>query len=489
MTDSPRFARAGDLELGFRRLLERRPFLAPRGASLLIAYSGGPDSTALLYLLRAVAEERGLRLHAAHYDHGLRPDSRAEAELVARRARSAGVAACTIGRPAERLEPHQAAFRAARYAFLAREAARVGASRIATGHQADDQAETVLFRLLRGTGLRGLGGIPPRRGRIVRPLLPFWREEILAYLEGRGIPFLEDPSNRDRRWARSRIRHDLLPALEGAAGPELRRRLVELAASARRADRALDAAARRAVRDAVQEEGRIRVARLPLATYDRELRARIVRLLARRLGISLGRGGTRAAVEFIKRGRSGSGVDLAERLQLRREFDLLWLGPPSAPPRDEVLAIAAPRRGSGSVVIGGHGYLVAWGPEGGLPKRRFRGAGIRKSGRRGDETETGWTAELRLARDAFPLRLRGPRPGDRLRLHRGTRKLKRLFNEHRIPLSERPGTVVLEAAGRLVWVAGIGTAIDADVAAAGPPPGAVGSPSEAERFSIGIWRA
>lgn len=446
LPDAPRASHT--LPERFRRFLERRPGLLPPGSTVLVALSGGPDSVALLHLLLEVAAERRLTLHAAHFDHGLRPEGGAEAERVARWSREWGVP-CTVGRAARELRPTQAALREARYRFLRRTAAREGADRIATGHQADDQAETVLLRILRGTGLRGLGGIPLRRGPYVRPLLRFWRLEILDFLEEREVPYLVDPSNRDRRWARARIRHDVLPLLESAVEADVRRRLVALAREARRAERALEeeaAAAARAVRAdpgaaARVAARRVRVARDRLRSYDPEIQARAVRRLARELGRSLGRGGTRAAVEFIKQGRSGAGIDLAENFRLWREFDDLWMGRPRELEPDETLEIDAPGEGSSRVAIGGRSYRVRWGTE--------SPAG---------NAEGGWAAELRLDALRFPLRLRGPRPGDRLRLGRGTRKLKRLFHELRVPRSERPTRPVLVAGDEVLWAPGIGVA-------------------------------
>lgn len=442
-------ARASDpLPERFRAFLEGRPGLVPRDSTVLVALSGGPDSVALLHLLLGVAADRRLTLLAAHFDHRLRPESAAEAERVLGWCRLWGVS-CTVGRPATRPRPTQAALREARYRFLRRTAARVRADRIATGHQADDQAETVLLRILRGTGVRGLGGIPLRRGAYVRPLLPFWRREILDFLAGRGIPYLVDPANRDRRWARARVRHDLLPLLERGMEGDVRRRLVALARQARRADRALEAAAARAARAVRTDRApasavrpvRLRVARDRLRSYDPEIQARAVRRLARKLGHPLGRGGTRAAMEFIKRGRSGAGIDLAEGLRLWREFDDLWIGRPLELEPDETLEIGEPGEGSSRVAVGGRTYRVRW-----------------STGPPGESAEGGWSAELRLEALRFPLRLRGPRPGDRLKLRRGTRKLKRLFHEHRVPRSERPRRPVLVAGDEVVWAPGIGVA-------------------------------
>lgn len=425
--------------------LDREPGLLPRGSRVLIAFSGGPDSTALLHLLHGLREDRGWHLRAAHYDHGLREGSAGEARRVADRAEDLGVP-CRVGRPAGSLPPKQESLRRARYGFLRKAARAVDADRIATGHQADDQAETVLFRILRGTGVRGLGGIPERRGAVVRPLLPFRREELRAWLEERGIPWLDDPSNRDPRWARARIRTRVLPALEEAWDGPVRERLLDLASTARRADRALHDRARRLLDEALEGEGgawgeeAYRLRRDPLAAADRETRGRCVRILASRLDVRLTRGGTRAAVEFISEGRSGGRVDLGDGLELAREFDRIWLGRSDDPSPDAVLTVEGPEPGRGTVHVGGRRLRVSW-------------------GRPGTGEAPGEAHEVVLARSRlqFPLRVRGWRHGDRLGTPAGSRKLKRLFNDHRIPRSRRRRLpMVADAGGRVLWAAEIG---------------------------------
>lgn len=403
---------------------------------------------ALLHLLRELAASRRLRLFAGHFDHGLRPESAVEAERVRAWADGLGIP-CVVGRPAEPLRHTQNAFREARYAFLWAEARRRGADRLATGHQADDQAETVLFRALRGTGLRGLCGIPLRRGALVRPLLPFWRTELETYLSARGIDCLRDPSNLDRRWARARIRRDLLPGLGELLGEDPCPRLLGLARAARRAERALEARAAEVARTVCHPgsggDGRVRIARSRLGSYDRDTQARVLRLLARRAGVELSRGGTRAAVAFITHGRSGTAIDLSETVRLGREFDALWLGSDPVAGPDREATIPGPSAGRDTVEIGGVRFELGW--------TARRGAAVREvSGQESGD----WRVALSLASLDFPVRVRGPRPGDRIRMRGGTRKLKKLFNERRVPLGSRARTPVLVTADdRIVWVAGL----------------------------------
>jgi tRNA(Ile)-lysidine synthase len=192
----------------------------PDDAPMVLAVSGGPDSTALLHAAAALAPGCGWRLTVAHLDHGLRPSSGDEAAAVA-------AAATRLELPVEvrRVDvralaaaEHRSledAGRQARYRFLEEMAAARGADAfIATAHTADDAAETILLRLARGSGLRGLRGIPPRRGRIVRPLLQARRATLRATLDAAGIPYATDPSNADLAHARNRVRAELLPALE-----------------------------------------------------------------------------------------------------------------------------------------------------------------------------------------------------------------------------------------------------------------------------------
>ena len=218
--------------------------LCDHGDRVLCAVSGGPDSMALLHALWELRERMGLTLAVATVDHGMRPEARAEAELVAARARAldvewqlltVDVRAARAARRGSSSESSswQDVARRLRLAALEAHARAVGARRIALGHQADDQEETILFRILRGTGVRGLAGIPYQREMFVRPLLDVGRAQILTYLRRRSIPYVDDPSNRDARFARARLRHQILPALR-AENPRVGEALRALGADAAR---------------------------------------------------------------------------------------------------------------------------------------------------------------------------------------------------------------------------------------------------------------
>ncbi len=205
--------------------------LLPEAGVVVVACSGGADSLALLLALHALCGRAGaaipaVRLHVAHLDHGLRgAASAADAAFVAEWCAAAGIP-FTLGLVSDNERAGwrgsvEAAARTARYRFLRAVAAEVGADRIALGHTLDDQAETVLLHLLRGSGLDGLTGMRPLSGDIIRPLLGLRRAATEAYCAERSVTPRDDPSNADPRFTRNRIRHELLPLLE-TYQPEIR---------------------------------------------------------------------------------------------------------------------------------------------------------------------------------------------------------------------------------------------------------------------------
>jgi tRNA(Ile)-lysidine synthase len=206
----------------------------PRGGTLVVGLSGGKDSVALTDALASLRRRRGFRVVAAHLDHGLRPGSEEDVAFCAALCErldvpfQAGKADVRARAGRERGGIEQAA-RRERYAYLRRVRDEEKAAAIAVAHTRDDQAETLLLRLLRGAGATGLAGMRPRVGDVVRPLLAVSREEVLAHLRERGLDWREDPSNADTAHRRNRVRHELIPYLEERFNPGIRAALARTA--------------------------------------------------------------------------------------------------------------------------------------------------------------------------------------------------------------------------------------------------------------------
>ena len=413
-----------------------RTGLIPPASHVLVAVSGGLDSIMLLHLLCEASSGLELRLTAAHFDHAMRTSSADDAAFVRAACAALGVP-CECGRATSILAGETAA-RAARYQFLHETAARVDADRIATAHHADDNVETVLFRLIRGTGLDGLAGIPQRRGILVRPLLPFPRARIVACAQTRGIAWRDDITNADpSHTLRNRIRHELLPALEQIR-PAVRTAILAVSREAAEAR-----AAWHHVIDAVErdvsmrtDDGAFQLARDALLEYHPHVRARVIRRLIGRLGGTPGRAATAAAVAFMTTGASGKAIQLPGGLRLERAFDRLVLGPaPRVRTGDRSVQIMDPRPGWGDASIGGRRVRLEW---------------------RLTDAPAAGALSFNPAALRFPLEARGWLPGDRIRLRAGTRKLKKLFAERRVPRRDRDRTPVLvQGDGRVLWAAGI----------------------------------
>lgn len=423
-----------------RRLLVREPDLIPRGSSVLVAFSGGLDSTALLHLLSELAPDLDLHLEAAHFDHGIRTGSAADASYARSLAAGLGVP-FHLGSPAVSPRPRQASLRAARYEWLDQRVRERSADRLAVGHHADDQAETVLFRIMRGTDLRGLRGIPVRRGRIVRPLLSFRREELEAYLRSVGTLWIEDPSNLDRRWARVRLRNEVMPALDRCS-PGAVQRLLALGDAAARAYESSELAAAALLGKATlgpTGDGGLELSRARFLRGGPELMALALRRAARTSGVDLTAGGTRAGVEFISEGRSGGRVMIGGGLQVTREYGRILIARERAPVSRGAVQVHE-GAGRGFLRIGERSLQVRWRPVSAEAARPERIA-------------------VAVSPGHYPLTFRGWEYGDRIRLARGTRKLKKLFGDRRIPLSERARLPVLaDRTGNILWIEGLAVA-------------------------------
>ena len=419
------------------------------GESVLVAVSGGADSVALLRVLTALAPELSLRLHVLHVDHGLRPDSPRDAEFVRQLAARLGVAvdvARVTVAPGGSLE---AAARAARYAALEAHATRLGADRIALGHTADDQAETVLMRMLAGAGVRGLAGIPHVRGRIIRPLLDTRRPQLVAELRERELPWIEDPSNRDPQFLRNRIRHELLPLLAASYNADVVPALTRVGRLCRDTVAAIERVAARELDGlAVSADGAVVLEHAALGELPRQVAAEILRQAAARLG---------------------------RRAPLRA-----WAHRGLA----RVLAAPPPRRpfrlGGVTVEVSCGRIRLAVAPARPWPARELAVPGRVELPEIGHVLEArvlstvGYVvprADDRVAFDAatVPARLtvRARRRGDRFSpFGAGERRLKAFLIGAKIPRWERGRLPLVEAGGAILWIAGVRRGREAPVTAA-----------------------
>lgn len=410
------------------------------GADLLVALSGGLDSVCLLRLLVAAVAPCGGRVEVAHVDHALRPDSADDAAFC----RSlAGELGCPfhlrrLGSGAWRDgEGRQAAARRARRRYFEEVAGRRGLAAVALGHHADDQAETVLYRIARGTGLRGAGGMAEYTPPYLRPLLHLDRTRLQALAAARGWAYREDPSNRSDRYARNRLRHQALPLLEqvhpGASAGVLR--FARLAAED---DRVLTRLAREALAGlAVAEPDGVRLPVAGLASLEVPLRRRVYLALWSGAGWPVAALNSRhldAVDGLLQPGRAHRFAPIPGPGRFAVSYDQLWLLPPRPPPAAPWEATLA-GFGSGSAT---------------LPAGRLRWDPARPAG--------GGAVGLPAGAGAA-VWVRSRRPGDRVaRPGHRSRKLKELLIAARVPLWRRPGVLVVGAGERAFAALGAGFA-------------------------------
>jgi len=396
------------------------------GQRVVVGLSGGADSVALLDVMAAVSRHRGFTVVAAHLDHALRPDSARDAAFCRDLCAALGVPFRTARkdvaarRRAEGGGLEEAA-RGERHAFLRRVKEEEGASWIVLAHTRDDQAETVLLRLLRGAGGLGLSAMRPRAGDLLRPMLALSRRHVLDHLAARSLAWREDPSNADVSIVRNRVRHELIPYLERHFNPAVREALARLAALL-----------------AEESDVLASVAGDDVLTLEalRSVPRAVARLTVRRA--LQGAGGLRGVglkhVDAIldlaaTAAPSGHRVALPGGREAVFHFDQVRITrrrAPSAP-------FALPLRVPGAVALPDGSHLLA---------RAARGPAV-SSG----------SAAVVAVPDG-PLEVRTRRPGDRVRAAGRDVSLKRFFMDRRVPAQER-GTLPLLAAGhQVLWVPG-----------------------------------
>ena len=419
----------------------RRRRLAAANERVLIAVSGGIDSVVLLHLFRTVAPKLGIEICAAHFDHAMRADSATDAEWLAALCETWQVP--LVNARSTRELTSELAARQERYRFLTRALRLTDSQKAATAHHADDQVETVLLRMLRGAGIRGLSGIPVRRGPFIRPMLRFTKAEIIEYAEANGIRHREDATNAEDRYLRNRVRHTVVPALEQVT-PHARASVLALARHAARTEAAWHSILTQIETDVAQTTGEtapIQLARDVLLKYHPALRARVIRYFLRRFGVVPGRASTHHILNFCAHAESGSVLEVAGRARIERSFDRLLIArSPRAAAGIGSITIEGDA-GQQELQLGADIFRIAW----------RRGATVL------DDAESFDAATLHE-----PLTMRGWRPGDRIQLPYGTKKLKKLFSERRIAVSGRAQIPILvDDHGQVLWVAGVARSVHA----------------------------
>ena len=372
--------------------MERWHMLPPQGGVLLCAVSGGRDSVCLLHYLASIAAERGFTVAAGHLNHRMRPEAQRDEDFVRELCRTMNVPFYTEAAPVYETAARwglgvEETGRKLRYDFLFRTAEQIGAARIATAHHAQDQAETVLLNLLRGTGPEGLGGIPPVRGRIVRPLLQTSRTEIEDYLEAHHLSHVEDSTNEDTHYARNRLRRELWPALE-TINPALERAIGRTAEILRRENGYLDTLAA----EYLPPSGTAVETTVLLAAPE-PLRPRMARLLLERLPTGKKDVGAVHIDAMLALAERGGTLDLPDGARAVCRNGWLRLTVKEEAPPEQVLTQGENAWGQYHIIVqGGEGRTI---------------------------TVRTWKSS------------------DRMETERGSRSLKRLFADGGVPIEER----------------------------------------------------
>lgn len=460
----------------------RRSGMVSPGDRVGVAVSGGADSVALLRICEVLRAELGITLLVVHFDHSLRgAESQADAEFVAKLARSCGLEFVSAREDvAAQAEVHgwnlEDAARRMRYAFFARVIEQGHATRITVAHTADDQAETLLAHLIRGTGLTGLAGIYPTVGAIVRPLLGTHRKDLREYLRTRGDEWREDATNRDVRRLRARIREQLLPVLERDFSPAIVGHLSDLAKFAREEEVFWAALVEDRFRAYVREDRKSfaidvshLLAPLELASIaaegevshatspQRALTERLVRRLyegARGDRRELSARHVQQVIRLAEESTSGQRAELPGGVVVERNFDTLVFSRPK-------VARDSTSTGETSESRNAYRYVMS------LPGQGAATVSVPELGRRFSLKVIDWPVNARETKSAgetldaallrTPLILRNWRPGDayRPRGRRQLRKLKQMFLAGRVPSRERASWPVLESDGKVIWARGM----------------------------------
>jgi tRNA(Ile)-lysidine synthase len=433
-----------------RKTINTYTMLSP-GDRVLVAVSGGPDSVCLLSVLHSLAKEFDITLHVAHLDHMFRGEESAdEARFVADRAETFGIPSTleSIDVPAfcrERGLSSQEGAREVRYGFLRRVAASTGCTRIATGHIADDQAETFLMRLLRGAGASGLSAIPPMRENIIRPLITVTRDEVIEYLQSNNLDYKTDSSNAKSVYTRNRIRLEVLPLLK-RFNPRIVETLASEAALLREENEAVEAYLGVVAEAAcVLTDGTLSIKRDVFDTLPPAFRRRLLRRIvdmAKGDASRLSRGAIDDALLFMMSAQTGKSTTLSHDVTITREYNRFILSAHEAPEAfSQTLALP------GTTPIPRLGFEVE-------TEMADRGAGAQ------EDVNYLWRAEFDYDKIGPFLTIRNRRPGDWFRpagMAGKSKKLQDYYVDEKVPRRKRDAVPLLCSGEDILWVMGLRT--------------------------------
>lgn len=427
---------------------------------VLVAVSAGSDSVALLHLLTAVAAELQIRLCAVYVDHGLRPtETTAEAELVKQLAAQLQIDFRTTAVPVRQYSAEQSlsletAARQLRYQLLEAIASELGAVAIAVAHTADDQAEELLLRLIRGSGRSGLAGMAPVNYRqVIRPLLQVTKEQLLDYLAERDITFLEDSSNAERDFLRNRVRLDLLPYLADHFNPAIRQTLLRTADILGSEDNLLDTLAGDLYQQAVsngEATGTIRVDIKVMLTGHPALQRRIIERVLLELDGQPSFQHIDKLLELAISGDNGKELHLAEGLRVIKSAGALEFSYPAGRNRHRASLLASNELSFAKLITGPGNWPIE---ERGIILQVEVVAQIPDH----DELLRKDADYLAMTDLAFPLTARATRPGDRFQPlgGPGSRKVADFLNDCKIAREKRCRVVVLEDNQNIIALLGL----------------------------------
>ena len=433
-----------------RRTIEKYSMFS-RGDRVVVAVSGGPDSVALLHILDALKEVYGIKLQAAYLEHGLRGEESVEdmrfvealceslsipltteSEDVGEMARAGGLSV-------------EAAARKARYAFLEKVLAETGSKKIATGHSANDQAETVLINLMRGAGLAGLSGMKPAmEDGVVRPLIEARSSEIMAYLEQKKISYRTDSSNADTRFERNRVRRELIPFIEEKFNPSIVDSLARTASVFSMVYDFFKQEVDKSMRTAVKtQEGRVTLNLELFNPYPEIVKLftfhRILRSLEDDEQV-ISYDTLSALLNVADKSRSGSRIDIGAGIVALKEFQSIVIGRDLALYEPYEVQLNVP----GETTIESAGYV-------------YRAEVLKEKPGTPDVYKSGESAYFDFNELTLPLVARNWREGDKFVPFglKGSKKVHDVFIDEKVPISERTMIPLVSDADGVIWVTGV----------------------------------